>query len=200
MAELQLTEAFEEENFQKVQEIIIQNLYLINKKINGKTPLIYAIECKSLKTVEFLIKNGANPNIRCFNEGKTSFHLSCQTNQISILSFLLLHCSDVNIKDFYGNTPLHYANSKEIVYFLLKKGAEIDPENESKMTPLQVSFYYNNLEVCETLLICGANLDCSNENGFSLLHIAIEQNSLKNANFLIIRKKVIMHLLLIGFS
>lgn len=50
-----------------------------------------------------------------FSQGKTLFNLSFQavTEDESLIAFLVnTHSAEVNVRDHYGMTPLHYSASK----------------------------------------------------------------------------------------
>ena len=67
----------------------------------------------------------------------------------------------INVKDLWGNTPLHYASQRNAVtssLFLLKKKAQLNEENEHGNTPLYVSLLNNHMNMCITLLQSGATI------------------------------------------
>jgi uncharacterized protein len=71
---------------------------------------------------------------------------------------------DVNARDRYDNTPLHYAarsKKPELMQLLLDAGAEIDPLNRDGLTPLRLMLTTKpaNLEAIELLLSRGANMN-----------------------------------------
>ena len=73
---------------------------------------------------------------------------------------------DVNARDHYGNTPLHYAarlKNSEIMEMLLNAHAEVDPINKDGLTPLHLMLTKkpHNLQAIELLLSHGANIQKS---------------------------------------
>ena len=70
--------------------------------------------------------------------GMTSLHMAvCQGCDLDVIKWFLRQDSSLlNQEDAFGNTPLHYAQTKEVVSYLVKKGARID-KNKKGMIPLQ---------------------------------------------------------------
>ena len=61
----------------------------------------------------------------------------------------------INVRDNWGNTPLHYASQRNAVissFFLIKKGAELESENNHGNTPLYVSLLNNHMNMSISLL------------------------------------------------
>lgn len=44
------------------------------------------------------------------NEGKTILHLCAELGTYNALKFLLPKVTNINVKDNFGNTPMHYAS------------------------------------------------------------------------------------------
>jgi len=121
----------------------------INKHhLYDSTPLYYATEHKNLDTVEFLLKLGADPNIKSTDKHLAPLHLASWYGNLDIVKLLIEKGANVNIRNTYGITPLRYVishydmeiNSKiDIVETLIEKGANINSKKEENMfgnTPL----------------------------------------------------------------
>ena len=84
--------------------------------------------------------------------------------------------ANVETRQRYGNTPLHYAARSEqilIVEFLLEAGADVHARNDEGETPLYEAaggMLDNNTDVVEALLAAGADVKTRNEYGMTLLH------------------------------
>lgn len=102
--------------------------------------LISAVEGEQPQTLELLLKNGADPNIRSELDGFTALHWAVdaaidgmiQTNtklpspkSIECIDILLKYGADVNIKDDRGETALdvalNYTVSKEVLNDIFPK-------------------------------------------------------------------------------
>jgi 7,8-dihydropterin-6-yl-methyl-4-(beta-D-ribofuranosyl)aminobenzene 5'-phosphate synthase len=87
----------------------------------------------------------------------------------------------VNSKNDHGFTPLHFAalsGSREVVQFLLAKGAEVDIRDINARTPLFFAARRGNLELCRLLLEKGAAVNARNKyDRTPLLYAAWSDNS-----------------------
>ncbi|MDO4879832.1 MAG: ankyrin repeat domain-containing protein [Capnocytophaga sp.] len=83
---------------------------------------------------------------------------------LELMDWLLAQGADINVKDEYNRTPLHYhaqVNGVERVTFLLEKGADIEAIAEYDETPLHAAGYYP--EVTALLIKKGANIKAKDD-------------------------------------
>ncbi|CAB0042772.1 unnamed protein product [Trichogramma brassicae] len=113
---------------------------------NGNTPLLYALVCRQKKIAEFLLSNGADPNLGN-NSGCTPLHLTCISCPSEFLEMIFKNRDDkhqpvlVDSRDEDGNTALHLSlerGKKEAAELLLRKGADPNVVNEMGSTPLHM--------------------------------------------------------------
>ena len=136
--------------------------------------------------VEFLLKHGADPNVKD-NYGYTPLHhaswYSNSESSLETVESLLRNGADPNAKDICGWTPLHwtskYSNklsSLETVEFLIRNGANPNASTIIGCTPLHLASDYSNryssLTTVELLLRIGADPNVSDKNGLTPLHFA----------------------------
>lgn len=141
---------------------------------NGNTPLHYACDKftfnsdKKIELIQLYVANGADVNQRN-SQGKTPFFVSCDTDNIDIVRFLIseIHV-DVNIPDNEGNTPLHSACSLrnlEIIQILLfETNANTNIRNNNGLTPIELVQFHiasirNNLDYAQENFHNFYNLD-----------------------------------------
>jgi ankyrin repeat protein len=84
----------------------------------------------------------------------------------------LIRTGEVNIRDSFGYTPLHFAcaHEPEMVPLLLKHGADVNAvTTEYKMTPLHYACAYQP-SIIDTLIEHGANIYAKSKYDYSPLH------------------------------
>ena len=90
--------------------------------------------------------------------------------------------ANINIKNNYGETPLHFAivfnRSIKIIELLLEKGANINIQDRNGNTPLYFAISINKpIEIIKFLLEKGAKPNIQNNNGDTPLDLAKEKNN-----------------------
>lgn len=113
--------------------------------------------------------------------GWTALHLFA-INGLSREGLNLMNAGcDVTVQNEAGGwTALHICAQKNHCTFaqeLVKKGACVDAEDHSGLTPLTVAVLYGNIEVSETLRELGADLERRDPAQRSLLHLAAKQRN-----------------------
>ena len=97
---------------------------------------------------------------RSFNKPALSFY----DVPLELMDWLIAKGADINVKDEYDRTPLHYhaqVNDIERVTLLLEKGADIEAIAEYDETPLHAAGYFP--EVTALLIAKGANVKAKDD-------------------------------------
>ena len=85
-------------------------------------------ETMDLALMELLIEIGANVNMKEYYTGKTALHYAADMGHLEIVTLLLEHDADINVKNNRGTNALHFAVEKghlEVVQLLLDNGVDI---------------------------------------------------------------------------
>lgn len=93
--------------------------------------------------------------------GWSLLHTAAAGNFVELTKFLISAGVDLNIRDVYGNTPLHLAakfiESVDVLCVLLEAGADIEARDYLGWTPLYEAAYHGHLSQIDFLLKYGAN-------------------------------------------
>ncbi|EAX85728.1 ankyrin repeat protein, putative [Trichomonas vaginalis G3] len=111
-----------------------------------------------------------------------NFHLS------SLLEYFISNDADINAKNEYEATPLHWAaidGSKETAEILISNGADINAKDKYGCTPLHDAARDNSKETAEILISNGADINAKDKYGCTPLHDAARDNSKETAEILI---------------
>jgi len=108
-----------------------------------KTPLYAAVSEGHRDVVDFLLRSGANPEIRTLCE-RTPLHIAWLRGHTNILKLLIKVSPElINSIDSYGNTPSHYASKYgnwETLSYLLKYNPKLFLKNNKEKTPIDVAY------------------------------------------------------------
>ena len=107
---------------------------------------------------------------RSFNKPALSFY----DVPLELMDWLIAQGADINVKDEYDRTPLHYhaqVNDIERVALLLEKGADIEAQDKYKNTPLLFAEYH--AEVAQLLLEKGANINVKDDKGHNVIECTL---------------------------
>jgi len=113
---------------------------------------------------------------------------------VKVKEFLEKNPELLNVKDVQGSTPLlvaAYNGQKDVVDFLIEKGADLNSLNNYKYTPFHYSILRRHIEVAEMIIKAGADPNIANVWGYTPLHTCAGRNFIKEAEFLIKNKAVV---------
>ncbi len=117
-----------------VAELLIANGADVNAKDNvGETPLDSAILGKRTTSADLLRKHGGKSG------AEDSVHVAASVENIEAVIQHLAAGTDVNAKNYDGDTPLHIAarrGYKEIAELLIAKGANVNAKGKNGDRPL----------------------------------------------------------------
>lgn len=144
---------YEDEYLKNFKELIIKNdlksirkileednFILVRKDYNGYNPVIWAIMYNKIDVLRVMSNYFISLNLRDDNN-LTPLHWACKLNNFAALK-IFLNFYDINAKDIFGNTPLHYSVMNQnliITNYLLSKGASPYITNISNLSPIDLS-------------------------------------------------------------
>ncbi|XP_069119470.1 uncharacterized protein [Argopecten irradians] len=130
----------------KAGHVGVLKLLLEADKINinvqddgGWTPIIWASEHKYVNAVKYLVKNGADPNLKD-KEENTSLHWAAFSGSVDIAEIFLNAGCDLETPNEHGDRPLHIAARQdhyECVVLFLARGADVEAKNNENEVPIQ---------------------------------------------------------------
>ncbi|CAB0033064.1 unnamed protein product [Trichogramma brassicae] len=143
------------------------------------------------RTIELLLRNGADPNAANLT-GMTPLHMLCEyRNSLNVIERFLVVCDDVqqvvhiDARDEEGRTPLHLAvkfDQAEAVELLLRHLRRHPSDGPGHArdnlgnTPLHVAMPWRDEEGFKTLLRRGADPNLANDDGRTPLHVICEKD------------------------
>lgn len=138
---------------------------------------------KNIVKVHELIKLDENVIVQQEeNHGQTLLHVAVRTGELQLVEMICRACSKlselINLRDYKGNTPLHFAAAKHlrIAHYLLEHGADPNIENEHNNIPLQVQVMCAQKDDPRmTKLLLKYKTIVDSEDVGQVLHLAIEK-------------------------
>jgi ankyrin repeat protein len=132
-----------------------------------------------VEDVRRLLETGADASTKCGAAKTTPLHAAVAGRCVDAVDLLMRAGVDVNAKDDFGQTVLHYAASKgdlEIIKRLIATGADINAEeNELGYTPLHIALVMSKEEAALELINAGADIVRADRRGQTPLHLAVRK-------------------------
>ena len=159
------TEALENGNVEAIRQRTLEDVtYLQSPDAMGNTPLQTAIEFDHLDLVQFLLRQGADPNVKV-DDGYTCLLTAIESNaevSVEIVAALIEAGADIHAKGTNGWTALHMAAAYGQVSkarLLLDAGAHVNERTEidAEETPLMEAAFAGRPEAVQLLLDHGAD-------------------------------------------
>lgn len=155
-------------------KILLKFNFDINEHYSHGTALSTAVEYADYIMVEFLLENGADPNIPGIKH-KTPIFYAINENDRDKLQLLIHYSANVNFIDYEHNTPLHKATANDIdiniIKILLTNGADPSLINKKGYTPYLNACENENLAAIK-LLIGFTDINETDNKGNNAIHLA----------------------------
>ena len=148
------------------------------------TVLYRAVAAGDEQMTEMLLKAGANPNVKMDTQVDSPYlgvtpligAISTGSQSLSLITLLLEHKADPNLKTDNGFAPVDWAlvpGKERILEALLSHGADPDARNGVGKTPLGSAAENSSKEAVALLLKYKADPNAKSHNGQSPLHVAV---------------------------
>jgi hypothetical protein len=155
--------------------------------LDGKTPLMLAVEANKPEMIEELCKLGADVNKQVEN-GETALHLAVLYGNFKIVNLLLDCGADPTIGAGSIMTPLHNAafnGNEQMMALLLKRGAKkaIDAKSMrllAQQAPIHTAIGAGCLGCVKLLVEAGADTTIKNKGGQTPFQLAEEEYEWKD--------------------
>ena len=115
----------------------------------------------------------------------TLLHKACLENAVKIVRYLITNQADINIRNYYGESPLLCAikvNNIQIVSFLLNQNADTTIRNNIGQNVLSYSIMYSDLAMLTLLYNNQGDINNVDNDGNTLLHLIVLHTVNKNEN------------------
>ncbi len=151
-----------------------------SKDSKERTLLHVATTQNDIPFIKMLIENGADVNATDA-EGRTALMYCIELALYEKLLKLLIQKSNVNTKDHYGNTALHYGAAKEdttLLKILLKRGADPNLCNHDDFTPFETACSKTgDTDIMKLFLVNGATINPKRRSNFSPLMLCLGEKN-----------------------
>jgi len=127
---------------------------------------------------------GINPKPPTTKTPDISIHDAAYDGNIEAVQHHIAAGTDVNAKNKYGLTPLHYAANKEIAELLIAEGADVNAKDDNGSTPLHGAAVGGSKEVGKLLIAKGADVNAKQKGGGTPLDLAIQFKEPETADLL----------------
>lgn len=130
-----------------------------DKTREGVAPLHVAIEMGNLEMAQFLLDNGAKPNIRDYQK-RTPLMMMDEDATPELFQLLVSYGAKLNLVDKEKNNALHHfagTDNGEIIRLLVQYGVDSNALNKEGKTPLMIAAESDNFETVKALLQTGAD-------------------------------------------
>lgn len=149
---------------------LLQRKADVNKKAEcDYTALMIAAHCGDEKIVSMLVEAGAD--VFCFDaEGETAYTWAQSAKQTQVIDFLKQKAKEAKMELSFFRAVKQY-DKKEVENFI-KKGIDVNYQNEAGWTMLMYASFYGYEKIVETLLKAGADITLKDLTGTTAYHLA----------------------------
>lgn len=167
-------------NLESLKKNIKDLMFDLNEilETGGQTLLLVACRFGNVEVVEYLLKNGANPNRQVDSYSPLmeacSLPIEKTKEAYDIVKLLLNHKVVVNVSNKFGMTPFMFACKYGHIAVVKKlmKLASMEAADNNGTNPLLHAIENNQQEIVKILLQEGASIEVCNRKGYSPSQVA----------------------------
>jgi ankyrin repeat protein len=174
----------EDQEIQRIQQMIQNSPDLINARVDGGTPLTKTATNGWIKVATYLIDHGADVNA----DWNGALYGAAKAGNRAMVELLLSRGADVNPKGYTGQTPLHIAvenGFQAVVEVLLASNANVNAQIGSGVTPLFLAAGRDNPKIVSLLLAHKADVNTPDQSGMTPLINAVYSGHPENVKLLL---------------
>ncbi|XP_058388933.1 BRCA1-associated RING domain protein 1 isoform X2 [Diceros bicornis minor] len=149
-------------------KLLPRSLMAVKRNHRGETLLHIASIKGDIPSVEYLLQNGSDPNVKD-HAGWTPLHEACNHGHLRVVELLLQHKALVNTTGYQNDSPLHDAAKNghvDIVKLLLSSGASRNAVNIFGLRPVD----YADSENMKSLLLLPEKNESSSTSRCSVMN------------------------------
>jgi ankyrin repeat protein len=163
----------------------------------GNYILHYFITFNQRKLIKLIVNLGARLDI-VDNDGRSIIYYAIKSPWNDMLSFLILLNNEsigipiIDIKDYKGNIPLHYAiefKNIQAITNLIQYGSNIHTKDNNGNNALHNAVLSNNIDIIKLILKSNPNPNSFNNNRETPLHLAVMNKNLNIVEILLSHNK-----------
>ncbi|MFO7876409.1 MAG: ankyrin repeat domain-containing protein [Desulfovermiculus sp.] len=177
-------------NLEEVQRLVAQGADISAQWNKGyqDTPLQMAVSKGHLHIAEYLLDQGADPNLTGKHSIRPPLILAAENADIEMAALLLQAGADVHVHSAHKGTALDIAaadGSRDLVQLFLNHGASLEEESPAGRSPLHAAVENSQQEAASLLIAAGAELNTRDKHGRTPLVLALLNNDLELGKMLL---------------
>ena len=170
-----------------IVQLLLKNSIRINvKEKNGLTPLHIATMKGNIEIIKYLIKRKAKINVKDDKNGIMPLHLAIYYNYADVVSLLMQYNNNLEYRDFYNRTLLHFAvaNGNSKMVDLLVSKISTNTVDDMGRTPLHWAAQEGDIDIIKVLIKHNAQINIKDKFNDTPLKIAAFLGHTKEVLFL----------------
>ena len=172
-----------------VKKLVAKGANINAEDYNGRTALYTAVESEKKEIIEFLLENGANPNVLAGKDNDYYYYChspltyAVEREDINLIKLLLGKKADPNLTCKNGKNALRSAMIKgkyEIFEMLVEAGANFKAIDENSENNLMYAVRNSDLWMVRKMIEIGVPVNARNKRGSTALMLAVSEGGMNS--------------------